>query len=95
MYETLTTYSRCDSDSRMDWNICSVIRGIRPLSSGESMSAPYQIHELLGTNAHIPMTYHHRERFTTTSLTVRKDSAVVSTDDIWATSRLMKIHSSW
>jgi len=58
------------------------------------MSAPCRIHELLGTSAHIPMTYHHCERFTATSLTVRKDSAIVSIDDIWVTSRLMNIHSS-
>lgn len=66
----------------MDWNICSVIRGIRPLSSGESISAPCQIHELLGTSAHILMTCHHCERFAATGLTVRKDSAIVSIDDV-------------
>lgn len=40
MYDTFTKYSRWASDSTMDWNICSVIRGIIPLSSSESMSAP-------------------------------------------------------
>ena len=40
------------------------------------------------------MTYHHCEGLAAASLTVRKDSAIVSIDDIWAKSKLMNIHSS-
>lgn len=65
----------------MDWNICSVIRGIIPLSSSESMSAPCR-RRLGKLGDKYIRSYHHREGFPTSSLTVGKNSTIVTVKHI-------------
>jgi len=72
MYETFTRYSILGSDSTMDVKICSVMRGIIPLSSSLSMSAPYITVSPINA-AFVNATDHHSERFAGTGLTVGED----------------------
>lgn len=83
IYETFTRYSKCASDSTIDWKICSVMRGINPFKSGLSMSAPWVAVISIYTYTPHARTYHHCERLSTASLTVRKDRAVVPIEDIY------------
>ncbi len=65
----------------MDWNICSVMRGMIPLSSSESISAPCR-RELDRLDNLCIRSHHHRESFPASCLTVGENSAIVTVKDI-------------
>ena len=72
-----------ESDSNIDVKICSVIRGMIPASSGESMSAPFIFCERAMRDITTQPSYHHGKGLARSSLPIGEDSSVVAIKDIY------------
>ena len=73
-----------ESDSNIEVKICSVIRGMIPASSGESMSAPFVSGEwrvMCGVTIQLP--YHHGEGLARSGLSISEYSPVIAIEHIY------------
>ena len=74
-----------ESDSNIEVKICSVIRGMMPASSGESISAPFaycKYRVMYNITTHI--SYHHSERLARPGLSVSEHGPIVAIEDIYS-----------